>query len=133
MHPAFISLFNGARARPYWRFLLLALIGAVFFLALSPSPPRGVDTGWDKSNHLLAFGTLAFCGHWGWGTRAARYVWLPAGLVLLGGLIELLQLQVPGRSGEWADLLADSFGIVAGLLLAKLSLRLLQVATRPKQ
>ena len=36
-----------------------------------------------------------------------RRVALWIGLLAYGGAIEILQSQVPGRSGEWADLLAD--------------------------
>ncbi|MCV2349147.1 VanZ family protein [Paucibacter sp. Y2R2-4] len=115
------------------RLLLLALLCIVSYLALTPHPPKGMDTGWDKANHLLAFAALAFCGHWGWGTHLQRYVGVPAALLVFGGAIELLQLHVPGRSGEWADLFADSCGIVAGLLLAMLILRLLAALTPAKR
>jgi len=36
----------------------------VLVLALLPSQPPVFTTGWDKSNHLLAFGALAWLG-WG--------------------------------------------------------------------
>jgi len=112
---------------------LLALLCIVSYLALTPNPPKGVDTGWDKANHLLAFAALAFCGHWSWGTQLHRYIGVPAALLVFGGAIELLQLHVPGRSGEWADLFADSCGIAAGLLLAMLISRLLAALAPAKQ
>jgi VanZ family protein len=126
------ALLNSKQAQTCWRLLLLVLFCIVSYLALTPHPPKGMDTGWDKTNHLLAFGALAFSGHWAWGTRLHRYVGVPAALLIYGGSIELLQLHVPGRDGEWADLFADACGILAGLLLAMLTLRLLQTATRPK-
>jgi VanZ family protein len=43
--------------------------------------------------------------------------------VAFGGLIEVLQLFVPGRSSEWGDLLADSVGIAGGAVIAAYVLR----------
>ena len=40
------------------------------------------------------------------------------GLLAYGGVIELVQAQLPHRQGDWADLTADAVGMVAGLLLA---------------
>jgi VanZ family protein len=39
------------------------------------------------------------------------------GLLAFGAAIEVVQAFVPGRSCEWEDLLADSVGIVAGVLV----------------
>jgi len=39
-------------------------------------------------------------------------------LFAYGGLIEVLQQFVPGRACEWADLFADSVGIVLGAGMA---------------
>lgn len=99
-----------------WRWLLLALLLVVCWLAFTPVPPPSVDTGWDKSNHLLAFGTLALCAERGFGAAAWRRI--VAGLLGYGVFIELVQLQIPGRSSEAADVLADALGIALGLLLA---------------
>lgn len=92
----------------------------ISWLALSPHPPQGLSTGWDKANHALAFAALAGCGHLGlpWRSR-----WLLGALMGYGLLIEILQTQIPGRSGEAADLLADALGALAGLLLARLLTR----------
>ena len=106
-----------------WRGALLLLAIAVAVLALVPTPPREVDLGWDKLNHVFAFAVLAVCAVFGWrGSRAARLIMLLA-LLAFGGAIELLQLQIPDRSGEWADLGADAIGIGLGALLALLWLR----------
>lgn len=106
-----------------WRVLLLLLLAAVSVLALMPHPPVSVDFGWDKLNHLLAFSALAFAADLGFpAPRTSRLV-APLALLAYGGLIELLQLRVPGRSGEWADLLADGLGIACGVLIAAAALR----------
>ena len=98
------------------------LIVAVSWLALSPHPPPSVDFGWDKLNHILAFTALAFCATLGsQASRGVRILLLSA-LLAFGGLIEVLQLFVPGRSSEWGDLLADSLGIACGVCIAACAL-----------
>jgi VanZ family protein len=38
-------------------------------------------------------------------------------MLAFGGLIEIVQSVIPGRSSEWLDLGADSVGICIGLVL----------------
>ena len=92
-------------------FFVLSLL-VISYLALSPTPPKAADLGWDKLNHFGAFGTLTILGGLAW---PGRRLLLAAGLLAYGGLIEILQTQVPGRSAEWVDLLADGIGILLGL------------------
>lgn len=106
-----------------WRALLVLLLVVVSYLALTPASLEGSESGLDKVGHLVAFTALAFSGYLGLpasrGTRAA----LLCGLFAYGGLIEILQLFVPGRSSELGDLLADGLGIAFGAGLAALVLR----------
>lgn len=85
--------------------------------ALAPSDAAPTLSSLDKLDHLLAFAALAAAGglalRAGW--RAALVV--AASMVAYGGFIELVQTQVPGRAADWADLLADSLGVVFGLVL----------------
>lgn len=90
---------------------------AVLVLSLAPVTTPMPSTGWDKSNHLLAFATLAFLGR---GAFPGRAVAVLAGLLAYGGLIEVLQSFTPDRSAEWADLLADGVGLACGEMLARL-------------
>ena len=107
-----------ATATHVWRTLLLLFFVAVGYLALTPIPPPSIDLGWDKLNHLVAFGTLAFSASLSWpASRRVRFL-LFFMLFGYGGLIEVLQQFVPGRACEWADLFADSVGIVLGAVLA---------------
>ena len=107
-----------------WRAVLLSLLLTITLLALIPAPPPAADTGWDKLNHLLAFGALALCvcmaqpTSWRW--RAMGL----GGLLAYGASIEVLQRLTPTRQGEWADLLADALGIALGTLLGLAWLRL---------
>ncbi|HMO47980.1 MAG TPA: VanZ family protein [Rubrivivax sp.] len=104
-----------------WRVLLALLAALVAALALTPAPPERLSLGWDKINHLSAFGALAVCVMFGWRDAPVAQRAMLLALLAFGGAIELLQRYVPGRSAEWADLLADGIGIVAGALLALLA------------
>ena len=100
-----------------WRVALGLLAAVVGWLALTPHPPPAADLGWDKLNHACAFAALAAAACFSLRSARAR----PAALLALlayGGLIEIAQTFVPGRNGEWADLLADAVGIAIGALLA---------------
>lgn len=118
-HPLIQAAFNGRRARHCWRAALLILLIVISYLALAPAPPKGLGSSWDKLNHAMAFAALAFCGHWSLSGPRARWLVLPLALLAYGGAIELLQLRVPGRDGEWADLAGDGVGIAVGLLAAR--------------
>lgn len=119
------SLLNCQRA---WRVLLLLLLAVISYLALSPAPPPGMDTGWDKLNHLLAFASLALAACFSTGSGPLPALRSALALLAYGGLIEVLQTLLPPRQGEWADLLADAMGIGLGLLAAALLRRLARPA-----
>ena len=112
-----------AANRLFWTLLLAALGLGAAVLAIVPSPPQPLDTGWDKLNHVFAFAALAFCARLAAeGSRWPAAAW--QGLVLAWGvLIELAQTQVPGRHGEWPDVLANAAGMTIGLGAAWLALR----------
>jgi VanZ family protein len=104
--------------RPLWRVLLLLLLVAILWLALSPVPPKTVDTGWDKANHAMAFAALGFVSVWAVWPRPRGWAWLVLALLAFGGAIEIAQTFLPPREGDWWDLLADGVGIAIGLLFA---------------
>ena len=101
-----------------WRVVLVLLLIVVSWFALVPVPPRAFTTGWDKLNHASAFAALALSARLAFpgGRRAASIV--VAALLAYGGLIEIVQLFVPGRESEWADLLGDAVGVAIGMGLA---------------
>ncbi len=105
----------GVRA---WRVILVLLVACIAVLALMPAPPSDFDTGWDKLNHWLAFGSLAFAACLSSPASRTTRLLLLFSLLGFGGLIEVAQLYVPGRSAEWADLLADAIGIACGAAVA---------------
>jgi VanZ family protein len=106
------------QSRRRWQVLLLLLAAAVLYLALTPMPPRELSFGWDKVNHAAAFTALTVAGVFAAGSSRRTLLWMLLGIFALGGAIEILQLFVPGRSSEWADLLADAVGMCVGLAVA---------------
>ena len=80
----------------------------------------------DKVEHFTAYAVLAALASLD-RFRCRRLRATIASLFLLGGLLELAQLFSPGRTCDWHDLLANSCGILAGVVLvrvARLALRL---------
>lgn len=106
---------NTALKTAFWIAAAAALV-----LSLAPTSPELPSTGWDKSNHLFGFLTLAVLGLLAYPSRRRRVL---IGLLLFGGLIELLQSLTPYRFAEWADWLADALGIVVGYGLQTLYCR----------
>lgn len=90
---------------------------AIAYLAFAPLPePAGFD--WDKTNHLVAFFTLAAVADIGWPGRAAMPWRL--GLVLgYGVFIELVQAQLVYRHGSVLDFVGDALGVVLYLVLSR--------------
>jgi VanZ family protein len=95
----------------FWRWAFGVCALAVLVLALLPRVTPMVTTGWDKGNHMLAFGTLAILGLCGFPRRAGVVL---TGLLAYGGLIEILQSFTPNRVAEWLDLVADAIGLLLG-------------------
>ncbi|MBL8328200.1 MAG: VanZ family protein [Rubrivivax sp.] len=107
-----------------WSVLLAVLSVYVLYGALTPNP-KGPSLGWDKANHAAAFAVLAFCAVFALRERPRHVFWIAYLLLALGLAIEIAQTFVPGRLGDWQDLLADAVGIAVGLMAAiRLAVRL---------
>jgi VanZ family protein len=104
--------------RGLWRLLLVGLYLAITWLALVPAPQEALSTGWDKSNHLLAFGSLAFTSVRALWPQPRRWPLLVVVLLAYGCGIEVAQSFLPPRSADVEDVFADGLGIALGLLLA---------------
>ncbi len=105
-------------------------LGVVVITAASVTPgetmPR-LDL-WDKLLHGLSYGAVAALGGAGFGAIRARLL-VGLGLVTLGALLEVAQIYVPGRSGEFGDGVANAIGVVAGLVVICLITYLWSVLT----
>lgn len=100
-----------------WPSAFYCALIAILVLGLIPFVPKIADTGWDKTNHLLAFAVLAWLGCISF---PKRIIFLLLALFAFGALIEALQSLTPHRSAEWGDLLADGVGLFLGWLFVKM-------------
>jgi VanZ family protein len=90
----------------------------VCYLSLMPHPPEPVSfKGVDKLEHLLAYVGLMLWFCQVYVTRAAR-IRVLVGLVALGVSIEILQGLGGYRYFEYADMLANTGGVLIGWGLA---------------
>ena len=112
------------------RSLSLALIVYVTSLALMASgdlraAARGIALGWLpawfnlaaehlSAGHVMAYAGLGLLLALGWGRRVDLRL-LGLAVLVLGGVLEVGQGVVPGRSPNWWDLLADGLGAAVGL------------------
>jgi len=109
----------------FWRSLSPRIHRALFALAIIgvtaatlfpvPAPPPSHWFQIDKLLHFLSWGGLAFLAY-----PLTDRAWPAFGLVgLHGALIELIQIPVPGRSGEVLDLVADLLGAAVGVMVSR--------------
>ena len=105
------------RWRRNWRLLLLCLLAAVSWFAFMPSTPQVALPQIDKVQHLLAFASLALVASMGWPPAPRTTTLITLWLMAYGLFIELMQTQLPTRTGSLADWLTDGVGIGLGLLL----------------
>ena len=94
-------------------------------LALSPAPylpPMDIFNWWDKAQHAIGFGSLTLSALLAYPqTSKSKVVAL---LCLHGCLIEVLQYFSGYRFGDWEDAVADAVGVVLGLLVYQLCMRM---------
>ena len=117
-----------------FKFLFWLCFLALNALALSPAPylpPLEVFNWWDKAQHAIGFGTLAFLAALAY-PLVSRYR-LAALLCLQGVAIEVLQHWGGLRFGDWQDAVADAVGVVLGLGLAALYKLAAQKIGLPKE
>ena len=93
------------------------LIIATFIVCLVPGhdlPSTGISDKWE---HTIAYSvlTLWFVGIY----RRSRYLRIAGALVVMGIVIELLQGAMNlGRQCDYRDVIANSSGVVVGMLAA---------------
>lgn len=113
------ALTNVWTYRTLWLLLGWLLIFIVIYFSLIPQPPQPLAFAFaDKLSHLFSYAILA-----GWFTQlytTARVQagWL-IGFVLLGVALELLQGWGGLRLFEFADMAANSLGVLVGWWLSR--------------
>ena len=102
------------------RLLLGVGVIAVVWLSLVPrgSEEREFWEHWNYLPHVLAYAALAVCGALGFQQRRPVLT-ASTGLIVLGCVLELAQVYVPGRSPGLGDVAANVIGIALGLVMAR--------------
>lgn len=104
--------------REVFRVLLVIALLGISVLALWPAQISVISTGWDKSNHLLAFFVLFWLLDFSWptGLSIAQKI---AILMAYGLLIEIVQFNQSQRFFSLLDWAADALGLCLYLLLMR--------------
>ena len=102
---------------PLWLSLGIGLVVTVIFLSLMASPPKVVSfTFGDKIGHFLAYAVLM-----GWFGQIfsgrMALIFFALSFAIMGVSLEYLQGMGPHRQFEYADMVANTIGVVLGLLL----------------
>ncbi len=106
---------DGLIYRNLWVTVGWALVLAVVYLSLVPSPPSLPGGLGDKSGHVLAYASLTF---WFACLYAGRVrIMFAIGLAVMGLVMELLQGLGNHRSAELMDTVANILGIIIGCAL----------------
>ena len=93
-------------------FVAVALAGTVN--AVLPGRSAQHVLPWDKAEHFVCFYALAAIGAFAF--PRMRAVWLAAGLIALGGAIEVVQgLPMVARDSDWKDWAADTIAVGCAL------------------
>jgi len=101
--------------RVIWLALGWLWVVAVFYLSLMPHPPEPITfDNSDKLEHMLVYGFLML-----WFCQFADYnrIRLAAAFVAMGAGLEVLQGMTDYRFFEYADMLANSVGVLLGWAL----------------
>jgi len=103
----------------WWLLTGWLLVALVITLSLI-SPPSDLPgfPGVDKLNHLAAYGVLTLWFGFIY-LPGPRYARLSLGLILMGGVLEVIQGICGYRSMDAYDMLANASGVAVGWLLAR--------------
>jgi VanZ family protein len=94
----------------------LAGIVVIFVLSAVPGPARPHVLPNGGTEHFLAYALTALALLMGYG-QGVRGVTIIAAVTVYAGLLEILQLVVPGRVAKWEDFGASAGGIWSAFLL----------------
>lgn len=103
--------------RPLGIALGWGLVALIWAASLATPPTTGLEIpNEDKWGHLLAYGLLMgwFCV---WYTVQKTRLAYCVGFIVMGGVLELMQGQLPAREASFLDLLANTTGLLLGWLL----------------
>lgn len=116
--------------RPFRIVIFTLACTVIVWLSVAPTTALPTVSLWDKFEHAAAYLGLALLGAWAFPGRT----WpLAAGLFALGVGVEIAQATMGwGRQGDVLDAVANTVGIVLGLLLARGARELPMVKSRAR-
>lgn len=96
--------------------LWMISISAVCYFSLVPGPELPVDF-WnaDKVYHAISYAWLAILPMIGFRVRKAAIL-ASLSMVILGIILEIAQIHIPGRIFSYLDITANGFGVLAGVV-----------------
>ena len=106
--------------------LCILLIGVLSLAPYFPETPLDNVAFIDKWTHLVMYGGTCTVIWWEYlrshsALNSRKLLITLAGMILLGGLMELLQAYcTTTRSGEWLDFWVDSIGVLLGYVIGLL-------------
>jgi VanZ family protein len=118
------SVYVQSKLRYAWLWWALGYVLLVWTVndSLERHPPN--FGGWFSSDKVLHFAGYFLLATWFAGVaRRSRYWLVGMFLIAFSGAIEIMQgLMHHGRNAEWLDLVANTCGITAALIIASLGL-----------
>ena len=105
------------KLRVLWLALGWALVAAIVWLSLTPSPPTVDFEQGDKVGHLAGYGALMLWFSQLYVERTTRIAYA-VGFAAMGVALEFIQGALAYRSYEVFDMLANTLGVVAGWVAA---------------
>jgi VanZ family protein len=99
-----------------------ALLWTALLFAVSsrPSLPVDLHSGTDKLAHFAAYSVLGVLLAFGQVRSGMFWLWPILMGITIGGLEELYQGTVPNRHSDVGDWIADSLGVINGVVLYNL-------------
>lgn len=101
----------------FFKVLFVLCCLAIFVMSLMPGKQLPSNLPWDKALHFIGYAGLAFLARMGSIKHPSWQIIIGCIVFSLG--IEFIQQFIPKRGFEWEDLLANSLGVLSGVLLAK--------------
>jgi VanZ family protein len=106
------------RIKKIWYFIGWGLVALIVYLSIMPMPENLAVPQNDKLSHFIAYFVLMW-----WFAQIfseSRYLSLSLKCIGLGIIMEIAQSFTDGRYGDFADVLANSAGVLVAWSVSKL-------------
>jgi VanZ family protein len=123
LHKRYFGQAVNGMGRNFWKKIMRSiwLISVCVIVYSSLIPRLELPIGFwneDKLYHFVAYGWLGILPMIGFASRKVRAT-ASLSMVIVGLLLEIGQLHVPGRMFSFADVCANSLGVIAGMVSGK--------------